>query len=162
MFDFGFGELLLIGIVALIVVGPKELPVLFRNVGRFMGKARGMAREFSRAMNEAADESGVRDVAKTIKNAANPVNSAMDGVRDAARSMTNLDPKSETGKLAKEREDAKKKIEANAARAAAERKKREADEALRRADALEAAMKAEAEPAPEPAPGASAEGQDKA
>ena len=42
MFDIGWSELLLIGIVALIVVGPKELPGLFRTVGRFMGKARGM------------------------------------------------------------------------------------------------------------------------
>ena len=39
MFDMGWSELLLIGIVSLIVVGPKELPVLFRNVGRFVGKA---------------------------------------------------------------------------------------------------------------------------
>ena len=58
MLDLGWSELLVIGIVALIVVGPKDLPVLFRNLGRFMGKARGMAREFSRAMNDAADESG--------------------------------------------------------------------------------------------------------
>ena len=80
MFDLGWSELLVIGIVALIVVGPKDLPVLFRNVGRFMGKARGMAREFSRAMNDAADESGMRDVAKTFKSATNPLGSAMDGV----------------------------------------------------------------------------------
>ena len=50
MFDLGLTELLLIGIVALIVVGPKELPMLFRKVGQFVGKARGMAREFTRAM----------------------------------------------------------------------------------------------------------------
>ena len=55
MFDLGWTELLLIGIVALIVVGPKELPVLFRKAGQFVGKIRGMAREFSRAMNSAAD-----------------------------------------------------------------------------------------------------------
>ena len=53
MFDLGWTELLLIGIVALIVVGPKELPVLFRKAGQFVGKIRGMAREFSRAMNSA-------------------------------------------------------------------------------------------------------------
>ena len=59
MFDLGLSELLVIGVVALIVVGPKDLPMLFRNVGRFMGKARGMAREFSRAMNDAADQAGI-------------------------------------------------------------------------------------------------------
>lgn len=164
MFDLGFAELLVIGIVALIVVGPKDLPVLFRNVGRFMGKARGMAREFSRAMNDAADETGVRDVAKTFKSATNPVSSAMDGVKDAAKSMTNFDPDSETGKLAKEREDARKKIDAGAARKAAERKAREAQEALRKADELEASMQAAPEDAaPKPAAeGPAAEGNDKA
>lgn len=141
MFDLGWTELLVIGVVALIVVGPKDLPVLFRNAGRFMGKARGMAREFSKAMNDAADESGVRDVAKTFKSATNPVGSAMDGVKDAAKSMTNLDPDSETGKLSKEREEARKKIEANAARMAAERKAREASEAAEKAAELEYALK---------------------
>jgi sec-independent protein translocase protein TatB len=146
MFDLGFAELLVIGVVALIVVGPKDLPVLFRKVGNFMGKARGMAREFSRAMNDAADESGVRDVQKTFKSATNPLGSAMDGGKDAAKSMTNLDPSSNTGKLSAEREAAKKKIEASAARAAADRKKREAEEALKKAEEMEAALKADAAP----------------
>ncbi|MDJ0823026.1 MAG: Sec-independent protein translocase protein TatB [Paracoccaceae bacterium] len=146
MFDLGFAELLVIGITALIVVGPKDLPVLFRKVGNFMGKARGMAREFSRAMNEAADDSGLKDVQNTIKTATNPVGSAMDGVKDAAKSMTSIDPESNTGKLSAERLAAKKKIEANAARMAAERKKREADEALAKADELEAAAKDTAAP----------------
>ncbi|WP_439120538.1 Sec-independent protein translocase protein TatB [Marivita sp.] len=146
MFDLGFAELLVIGVVALIVVGPKDLPVLFRKVGNFMGKARGMARDFSRAMNDAADESGVRDVQKTFKSATNPLGSAMDGVKDAAKSMTNINPESNTGKLSAEREVAKKKIEASAARAAADRKKREADEALKKAEEMESALKADAAP----------------
>ncbi|WP_417721900.1 Sec-independent protein translocase protein TatB [Salipiger sp.] len=154
MFDLGWSELLVIGVVALIVVGPKDLPVLFRNVGRFMGKARGMAREFSRAMNDAADESGVRDVAKTFKTATNPLGSAMDGVRDAARTMTDPTPskseglKEDPAAVDPEREAQKKKIEAGAARAAADRQKREAEAAAKRAETaaakaaeLEAALK---------------------
>lgn len=157
MFDMGWSELLVIGVVALIVVGPKDLPVLFRNVGRFVGKARGMAREFSRAMNEAADESGVRDVAKTFKTAANPMGSAMDGVKQAARDLTEglnqatLDPDSATGKLAAQRAEDAKRIQATTARAAADRKAREAAEALKKAEEAEAALTAPAgEAAQEP------------
>lgn len=141
MFDLGWTELLVIGIVALIVVGPKDLPVLFRNVGRFVGKAKGMAREFSRAMNDAADDAGIKDVQNTIKTATNPMASAMDGVKDAARSMTNIDPNSQTGKLSAERQAAKDKIEAASARAAADRLKREAETAAKKAQELEANLK---------------------
>lgn len=147
MFDLGWSELLLIGIVALIVVGPKDLPVLFRNAGRWVGKARGMAREFSRAMNDAADQSGVRDVAKGLKAAANPVGSAMDGVRDAARDLTrSMDPTkfgadTETGKLSAERAEARDKILAASAQKAARRQVREAREVLERAEAAEARLK---------------------
>jgi len=142
MFDLGWTELLVVGIVALIVVGPKDLPVLFRRVGQFVGKAKGMAREFSTAMNDAADDSGMREMSssinKSIKAATNPVGTAMDGVKSAASSLTNLDPESETGKLAAEREADRKKIEASTARAAAERKQREATVALAKAEAAEA------------------------
>ncbi|MFP7570514.1 Sec-independent protein translocase protein TatB [Marivita sp. S2033] len=143
MFDLGWTELLVIGIVALIVVGPKDLPVLFRSLGRFMGKARGMAREFTNAMNDAADDAGVSDITKTFKSATNPVSSAMDSVKEAAKSMTDLDPTSHTGKLSAEREEARKKIELSAAKAAAERKAREATEAATKVGELEAALEAE-------------------
>ena len=64
MFDIGWGELFLIGIVALIVVGPKDLPGLFRTVGQFTGKARGMAREFQRSLEQAANEAGMTEIAE--------------------------------------------------------------------------------------------------
>ncbi|UWR01360.1 Sec-independent protein translocase protein TatB [Ruegeria conchae] len=149
MFDLGWTELLVIGIVALIVVGPKDLPVLFRNVGRFVGKARGMAREFSTAMNEAADEAGVNDIKKGLNAATNPVSTAMDGINEAARDVaksidpTKFDPDSETGKLAAERAEQAKKIQASTARAAAERKAKEAADALAKAEEAEAALKTE-------------------
>ena len=91
MFDLGWTELLVIGIVALIVVGPKDLPGMFRAVGRFVGKARAMAREFSQAMNEAADQSGVSDLQKSLRAAADPMKTAMSEVRkttaDVARDL---------------------------------------------------------------------------
>ncbi|WP_372572455.1 Sec-independent protein translocase protein TatB [Ruegeria jejuensis] len=149
MFDLGWTELLVIGIVALIVVGPKDLPVLFRNVGRWVGKARGMAREFSTAMHEAADEAGVNDISKGLKAATNPVNTAMDSVKKASKDLTDsmdpskFDPDSATGKLAAERAEQAKKIQASAARKAAERKAREAEEALAKAEEAEAALNPE-------------------
>jgi len=159
MFDLGWTEMLVVGIVALIVVGPKDLPVLFRRVGQFIGKAKGMAREFTSAMNDAADQSGMRemtsDINKSIKAATNPVGSAMDGVKSAAKSLSDLDPDSETGKLAAQKAEDVKRIQASTARAAAERKAREATEALKRADEAEAALaKPETKPAASPKPAA--------
>ncbi|PSL20409.1 Sec-independent protein translocase protein TatB [Shimia abyssi] len=151
MFDLGLPELLVIGIVALIVVGPKDLPVMFRTVGRFVGKAKGMAREFSSAMNQAADQAGVKDVTDTLKGAtdglnkvSNPMKAASDAVKDTAKSMTdlNLNPDSETAKLAAKRaEDAQKIRDAHAAKAQ-DRLEAEADAA--EAAAVEARAKADA------------------
>ena len=67
MFDLGWMELLIIGVVALIVVGPKDLPMMFRTVGNFVGKAKKMAREFQRTMDAAATESGIKETADMLK-----------------------------------------------------------------------------------------------
>lgn len=67
MFDIGWSELLLIGVVALIVIGPEDLPKLFHTLGRLTARARSMAREFSSAMEDAAKSSGLDDAAKTLK-----------------------------------------------------------------------------------------------
>lgn len=67
MLDIGWSELLVIGVVALIVVGPKDLPHLFHSLGRLTAKARSMAREFTSAMEEAAKDSGVDEAASSIR-----------------------------------------------------------------------------------------------
>ena len=67
MFDIGGLELIIIGIVALIVVGPKDLPGMFRTVGQFMGRMRGMAREFQRSMEDAADQTGLKEATKDLR-----------------------------------------------------------------------------------------------
>lgn len=90
MFDIGWTELLLIGIVSLIVIGPKDLPGMFRTLGRFTAKIRAMGREFQRAMEAAADESGVKDVASDLRRATNPGQMGLDALKDAAKS---LDPR---------------------------------------------------------------------
>ena len=68
MFDLGWIELLIIGVVALIVVGPKDLPVMFKTIGRFVGKAKRMARDFQATMNAAASETGLKETTDLLKN----------------------------------------------------------------------------------------------
>ncbi len=85
MLDIGWTELLIIGIVALIVVGPKDLPGLFRNLGKFMARIRSMGRDFQRAMENAADESGVKDVAREFKDAASGKDLGVDELKDVAK-----------------------------------------------------------------------------
>jgi len=91
MFDIGMLELLVIAVVALIVVGPKDLPGMFRTLGKFTAKARAMAREFQTSLEAAADEAGVADVTKTLKEATNLKNMGLDGVKEAASSYAELD-----------------------------------------------------------------------
>jgi len=93
MFDIGWSELLVIGVVALIVVGPKDLPVMFRTLGRMTGKARGMAREFSRAMDDAARESGVKDIGNDLKAATSKKALGLDALEKAADRFEKWDPK---------------------------------------------------------------------
>ncbi len=93
MLDFGWSELLLIGIVALIVVGPEDLPAMFRTLGRFTAKARSMARDFSRAMEDAARETGVQDVASDLRKATSPRALGLDALQRAADKFEKWDPK---------------------------------------------------------------------
>lgn len=96
MFDIGWSELLLIGIVALIVVGPKDLPVMFRTLGRLTAKARAMGREFSRAMEEAAHDSGLDSAARglnEIKDVATSKNPGLAALERATERFEKWDPK---------------------------------------------------------------------
>ena len=71
MFDFGVGytELLVIAVVALIVVGPKDLPKLLRHLGRFTASVRRMAAEFQRHLDEVAREADVDKVTSELRDA---------------------------------------------------------------------------------------------
>jgi sec-independent protein translocase protein TatB len=66
MFDIGGGELLVIAVVALIAIGPKELPGVLRMVGQWMGKARKMAAEFQGQFQEAMREAEMADLKKSF------------------------------------------------------------------------------------------------
>ena len=64
--QFGFFELMLVAIVALIVVGPKDLPKLMRSAGRMAAKARSMAREFTMAFDQMAREAEMEELRKEL------------------------------------------------------------------------------------------------
>jgi sec-independent protein translocase protein TatB len=61
MLDIGWQELMVVGVLALLVVGPKELPGLLRTVGQWAGKARSVARDFQRSMEDAAREADITE-----------------------------------------------------------------------------------------------------
>jgi sec-independent protein translocase protein TatB len=67
MLDIGWSELLVVAIVAIVVVGPKELPRLMRTFGFYAGKIRRTAADFQRQFNEAMAESEADEVRKNIE-----------------------------------------------------------------------------------------------
>ncbi|MGY8685201.1 Sec-independent protein translocase protein TatB [Bradyrhizobium sp. UFLA05-153] len=77
MFDIGWSELVLIAVVALVAIGPKELPGVLRMVGQWMGKARKMAAEFQGQFQEAMREAEMADLKKSF-----------DEVKEAASGFT--------------------------------------------------------------------------
>jgi sec-independent protein translocase protein TatB len=66
MFDIGWSELLVIGVVAVVVVGPKELPRLMRTFGHYTGKLRAMASDFQRQFEDAVRETEIDEVRKAM------------------------------------------------------------------------------------------------
>ncbi len=66
MFDFGVGysELFVLALIAVVVIGPKDLPKVLRTFGQFMRKARGMAREFQTHVDSAMRDSGLDELKK--------------------------------------------------------------------------------------------------
>jgi sec-independent protein translocase protein TatB len=77
MFDIGWSEIAVIAVVALIAIGPKELPGVLRMVGQWMGKARKMAAEFQGQFQEAMREAEMADLKKSF-----------DEVKEAAAGFT--------------------------------------------------------------------------
>ena len=77
MFDIGWSEMAVIAVVALIAIGPKELPGVLRMVGQWMGKARKMAAEFQGQFQEAMREAEMADLKKSF-----------DEVKEAATGFT--------------------------------------------------------------------------
>jgi sec-independent protein translocase protein TatB len=72
MFDIGWDEMALIAVVSLIVIGPKDLPVVLRQLGRWTRRARDMAAEFQRGLDDIAHESELDDLKRKMAEATRP------------------------------------------------------------------------------------------
>ena len=79
MLDLGWSEILIIGVVALIVVGPKDLPKMLRTLGQYAGRAKGIARDFQRSMDDAARQADIEELHEVKK--------GLDDMRDAQHKM---------------------------------------------------------------------------
>ncbi len=92
MLDIGWSEMAIIAVVALFVIGPKELPRMLRTVGQFAGKIRSMAREFQDGIDEAVRETELDEVRKQFDSARRldikkSIEDAVDPERQIGKSM---------------------------------------------------------------------------
>ena len=138
MFDIGWGELVLIGIVALIAIGPKELPTVLRSLGQWMGKIKRMANEFQGQFQEALREAEMAD----LKKQADDLTSA---VTDATKwdPLADIDNDGEAGSTASHAAEPEDKSEPATADAAAESEPAITDAAAETAEPAATAESAE-------------------
>ncbi|MFO1184151.1 MAG: Sec-independent protein translocase protein TatB [Bauldia sp.] len=90
MFDIGWTELLVVAVVAIVVVGPKDLPRMLRAFGRWVGKVKAVAADFQRQFNEAVRQAELDDVRKEMESLTN-----IDPLADVKKEMeeiSTLDP----------------------------------------------------------------------
>jgi len=98
MFDIGWQELFIVGLVTIVVVGPKELPRVLRTVTLSIRKIRGMARDFQDGLEELAREAELDEMKKELEASAN-----LDLEAELERS---IDPSGEVGQSIRELEEA--------------------------------------------------------
>jgi sec-independent protein translocase protein TatB len=100
MFDIGWGELVVIGIVALIAIGPKELPAVLRTLGQAMAKVKRMANEFQGQFQEAMREAELHDLKKQAEEMTSSVGdlASFDPMTDVQKDLQSA-IESEPGKI---------------------------------------------------------------
>ncbi len=84
MFEFGVGysELFVLAIIAVIVIGPKDLPVVLRKFGQIMQRVRGMAKEFQGHVDVAMKDAGMGDLKKDLNDMKSAVNGSLSSTPD--------------------------------------------------------------------------------
>jgi sec-independent protein translocase protein TatB len=93
VFDVGMSELALIGVVALVVVGPKDLPRLMRQAGQWSTKAKGMARQFRSGFDAMVEEAELDEMRDQARKAAGMVTDPLTAVKEAVDEATRPDAK---------------------------------------------------------------------
>ena len=85
MFDFGlsFSHIVVIVLLAVIVIGPKDLPVVLRRLGQFMNKMRGMARDFQSHVDVAMKDAGMDGIQQDLQSLKSGLSTAMNPVQTA-------------------------------------------------------------------------------
>lgn len=109
----GFSELLVLALAALIIVGPKDLPLMMRKVGQMVGKGRAMAREFQAAFEDIARQSELEELRKEIEDL-----KRTNMMTEAQADLANMEGEINSAVMKKTREEALKAHKAAADSAA--------------------------------------------
>jgi len=101
MFDFAWSEILVIGMVAMVVIGPKDLPRVLRTLGKWASKARGVAREFQSSVEQMIRESELEEARKDLEKATSvditkEIEHTIDPKGDVAAALTGTVESTET------------------------------------------------------------------
>lgn len=115
MFDIAWSEMVLIGAVALVVIGPKDLPKVLRTVGQTVGKVRRMAAEFQGQFNEAMREAELADLKKQVEDVGGSVSSTLNSDYKPIEEPKDFSAPASTGDAAKPDEAGLKEAEAKLA-----------------------------------------------
>ena len=102
MFSFGWSEIALIVIVVIIVVGPKEIPNLLKQIGTFSKSLKKISRDFKNSLNELAEENDLKDVKKSISDL-NSIKKNLDPTVDLQKEINSI--KDTVGSLDKDIKD---------------------------------------------------------
>lgn len=102
----GFTELLVLAVAALIVVGPKDLPMMMRRLGQFVAKGRAMAREFQAAFDDIARQSELEDLRKEIEDL-----KRTNAMKQATSDLSDYEKDVNSAVMAQTREEALKEAE---------------------------------------------------
>jgi sec-independent protein translocase protein TatB len=95
MFDIGFWELMIIGLVALLVVGPERLPQLAYSAGKWLGKGRAMIRSVKAEIDREMKTDELKRIMEEQKKLVNPLEEVMEETEDSLRQATEIEEESD-------------------------------------------------------------------